>query len=82
MCQSLFFKKETLAQVFSCDFCETSKNTFFYRAPMVAASVFVDCKIFRGKKCVIIQEKGLRRKIQASKFKQGAWNYSRCQILS
>ena len=32
--QSLFFnynfiKKETLAKVFSCEFCETSKNTFF-----------------------------------------------------
>ena len=24
-----FFKKETLAQVFSCEFCEISKNTFF-----------------------------------------------------
>ena len=32
------FKKETLAQVFSCEFCEISKNTFFYRAPPVAAS--------------------------------------------
>ena len=32
-----FIKKETLALVFSCDFCETSKNTF-YRAPLVAAS--------------------------------------------
>ena len=40
MCQSLFFnkvvglrpetiKKETLAKVFSCEFCEISKNTFF-----------------------------------------------------
>ena len=34
LCQSLFFnkvfiKKETLAQVFSCKFCEISKNTFF-----------------------------------------------------
>ena len=41
LCQSLFFnkvaglrpatllKKETLAQVFSCEFCENSKNTFF-----------------------------------------------------
>ena len=27
--QSLFFKKETLEQVFSCEFCEISKNTFF-----------------------------------------------------
>ena len=45
LCQSLFFnkvaglrpatllKKETLAQVFSCELCEVSKNTFFYRTP-------------------------------------------------
>ena len=46
LCQSFFFnkvtgnfiKKETLAQMFSCKFCEISKNTFFYRTP-VAASV-------------------------------------------
>ena len=25
---------ETLAQVFSCEFCEISKNTFFYRTPL------------------------------------------------
>ena len=34
-----FIKKETLAQVFSCEFCEISKNTFFDRIPLVAASV-------------------------------------------
>ena len=34
-----FIKKETLAQVFSCEFCEISKNTFSYKAPPVAASV-------------------------------------------
>ena len=33
-----FIKKETLAQVFSCEFCEISKNTFSYRAPLVTAS--------------------------------------------
>ena len=33
---TLFIKKETLAQVFSCEFCEISKNTFFYRTPPVA----------------------------------------------
>ena len=49
LCQSLFFnkvaggacnfiKKETLAQVFSCEFCEISKNTFSQRTPLVAAS--------------------------------------------
>ena len=31
-------QKETLAQVFSCEFCEISKNTFFYRTPLVAAA--------------------------------------------
>ena len=46
LCESLFFnkiaglgKKETLTQVFFCEFCEISKNTFFYRTPLVAASV-------------------------------------------
>ena len=49
MCQSLYFKKvagevcnfikiEALAQVFSCEFCEISKNTFSYRLPRVDAS--------------------------------------------
>ena len=33
-----FIKKETLALVFSCEFCEISKNTFFYRTLLVAAS--------------------------------------------
>ena len=32
-------KKETLAQVFSCEFCEIFKNNFLYRTPPVAASV-------------------------------------------
>ena len=34
------YKKETLAQVFSCEFCEIFKNTFFYRTPLVATFVF------------------------------------------
>ena len=33
-----FIKKETLAQVFSCEFCEISKNTFSNRTPLVATS--------------------------------------------
>ena len=32
-------KKESLTQMFSCEFCEISKNTFFYRTPLVAASI-------------------------------------------
>ena len=33
-----FIKKETLAKVFSCEFCEIFNNTFFHRTLMVAAS--------------------------------------------
>ena len=33
-----FTKKETLAQLFSCVFCEISKDTFSYRIPPMAAS--------------------------------------------
>ena len=35
-CNSI--KKETLAEVFSREFCEIYKNTFSYRTPPVAAS--------------------------------------------
>ena len=48
LCQSLFLnkfagpcnciQKEALAQVFSCKFCEISKNAFFYGTPPVTAS--------------------------------------------
>ena len=33
-----FIKKDTLTQVFSCEFCEIFKNTFSYGTPPVAAS--------------------------------------------
>ena len=38
------YSKETLAQVFSCDFFEISKNIFSYKTPPVAASE--DLQIF------------------------------------
>ena len=34
-------KKETPAQVFSCEFCEIFRNTFFQRTLLVATSVFL-----------------------------------------
>ena len=37
-CKTLF-KKETLAQLFSSEFCETSKNTFFTERLYATASV-------------------------------------------
>ena len=46
LCQSLrpatLLKKEPLAQVFFCEFCEISKNTISYRTPPVAPSVFLN----------------------------------------
>ena len=41
VCQSLYFNKETLAQVFSCEFCEISKSTIFHGTPLVAVSVML-----------------------------------------
>ena len=40
-------KKETLAQLFSCEFCELPKNNCFYRTPPVAASccLYVPVKV-------------------------------------
>ena len=37
--KSLFLKKETLAQMFSCECVKISKNTFPYRTSPVAASL-------------------------------------------
>ena len=38
---SFLIKLQTLAQVFSCEFCEISKNTFSYRTPLVAAPGYI-----------------------------------------
>ena len=42
-----FIKKETLAHVFSCEFCEISKNTFFTENVMTTASIFI-----KARKCL------------------------------
>ena len=43
--QRLFFnKEESLAQVFSCEFCEISMNSFFYRTPQLAGSKIIVLK--------------------------------------
>ena len=34
------------SQVFSCEFCEISKNIFFYRTPLVAAFVLIKWRQF------------------------------------
>ena len=35
-----FIKKETLVEVFSCEFCEIFKNTFFTEHPSTTTSCF------------------------------------------
>ena len=47
---AILLKNESLAQVFSCEFCEVSKKTFFHRAPPVAASNPYRGSITRGKR--------------------------------
>ena len=37
--------KKRLGQVFSCEFCEISKNIFCYRTPLVAASIITKSSI-------------------------------------
>ena len=46
MCQSLIFKKETLAQVHSCEFCRISKDTFFTEHFWTTASKFLNVNIY------------------------------------
>ena len=58
-----FIKKESLVQAFSCEFGEISKKTFFYRTPLVAASVQRDkkfCKKVALKNFAIFTAKYLR----------------------
>ena len=38
--QSHFIKKESLTQVFSCEFCEISKNTFFTEHLRATVSIY------------------------------------------
>ena len=40
-----FIKKEALAELFSCEFCEISMNTFSYRTPPVVVSEVSNVKI-------------------------------------
>ena len=38
LCQNFFFKKETLAKAFFCEFCKISKNAFFTKQLLTTAS--------------------------------------------
>ena len=50
LCQSLFIKKETLAHMFSCEFCDISKNTFFAEQLATASDNNVKTVLFSEKR--------------------------------
>ena len=65
--EKVFLEISTLAQVFSYELCEISKNIFFYRIPLVAASI-VPSIIQYGIRYIYIQvwfkcENGLQKKL-------------------
>ena len=52
-----FIKKETLVQMFSCEFWEISKKTFSYRTPPMAASEeFMHCTFLQETHTIFIQQ--------------------------
>ena len=71
---SNFIKKETLAQVFSCEFCDITKNTFSYRtSPMAALLVPVVINFAMSKSwnrklcwrlCVILNENLIKASLE------------------
>ena len=52
LCQSHFIKKETLAQVPSCEFCEIFKSACFLREPPVAVSASFPSKPKRQRRYI------------------------------
>ena len=47
-----FIQKQTLAQAFSCEFCKTFKNTFYYRTYPVTASANSYFYLTSGSSCL------------------------------
>ena len=56
MTESFFIKKETLAQVFYCEFCQISKNTFFTEHLWATASVIPQFHDFMATSVVSVQK--------------------------
>ena len=75
LCQTLFFKacnvikKQTLVQVFSCEFCQISKNAFFTEhlwvtASEISVSFWLDAIHFFFSKTILLLNNGLVTTIQ------------------
>ena len=68
LCQSLFsnfVKKEALAQVFSCEFCKISKNTFYTEHLWTTASVRA---LISLKNCTLMDSFCPKYRLQLKKF--------------
>ena len=79
-----FIKKENLAQAFSCEFYEISKNSFFHRTPLVAASVVVASIVvtwaswFSGHRFRLEAEDFIFHILWKFFFQISAWKYLFC----
>ena len=57
-----FIKKETVTQVFSCEFCENFKNKLFFRTILVAASENVYSNSKKASNFISNLKKGLNKR--------------------
>ena len=71
---SFLITLHNLAQVFSCEFCETSNNTFPYRTPPVFASVIYVASVS------ILLEMNLQRNVQDRSSGKSNYNYLFAQL--
>ena len=55
-------KKQTLVQVFFCEFCEISKKSFFHGIPLVAASVIPKIFVLENLKTIKIKQEAMNLK--------------------
>ena len=78
LCQSRFFKKETLAQVFSFEFCEISQNNFSTEYLSTTASGFsAVTTVFWGIKTMCKGNKMILVSISTRSLLSCHWNISR-----
>ena len=71
---SFLITLHNLAQVFSCEFCETSNNTFPYRTPPVFASVIYVASVS------ILLEMNLQKNVQDRSSGKSNYNYLFAQL--
>ena len=75
-----FIKKETLAQVFSFEFSEIFKNTFFHKTPLVAPVYNGPSVVIRPSVCALVAIFPCTlKRISCSLFSKGEINFTSMQ---